>query len=204
MTKVVGLTGGIATGKSTVSRYFSEVGYPVIDADIIAREVVEPGEPGLAQVVAYFGESILLEDGHLNRKRLGEIIFNDSEKRRKLDAILDDEIRGEISTRIEEQVKLGAPLVIVDIPLLYEAHYDEMMDEIIVVGLSEKIQLERLCARNKLTEEEGLARLASQMPISEKIKLADVIIDNSGTIPETYQQIDQWLVKNKKIKPSHM
>lgn len=201
MTFILGLTGGIATGKSTVSRYFSDQGYPVIDADLIAREVVEPGTPGLAKIVDYFGQDILLEDGQLDRKQLGELIFNDSVKRKKLDAILDKEIRVMISTRIKEQVGKEVPLVIVDIPLLYEAHYEELMDEVVVVSLTTDTQLERLCARNNLTKEEGLARLSSQMPISEKVKRADDVIDNSGNLTETYQQIKEWLEKHDfKIK----
>lgn len=201
MTFILGLTGGIATGKSTVSRYFSDQGYPVIDADLIAREVVEPGTPGLAKIVDYFGQDILLEDGQLDRKQLGELIFNDSVKRKKLDAILDKEIRVMISTRIKEQVGKEVPLVIVDIPLLYEAHYEELMDEVVVVSLTTDTQLERLCARNNLTKEEGLARLSSQMPISEKVKRADDVIDNSGNLTETYQQIEEWLEKRDfKIK----
>lgn len=201
MTFILGLTGGIATGKSTVSRYFFDQGYPVIDADLIAREVVEPGTPGLAKIVDYFGQDILLEDGQLDRKQLGELIFNDSVKRKKLDAILDKEIRVMISTRIKEQVGKEVPLVIVDIPLLYEAHYEELMDEVVVVSLTTDTQLERLCARNNLTKEEGLARLSSQMPISEKVKRADDVIDNSGNLTETYQQIKEWLEKHDfKIK----
>lgn len=193
MTIILGVTGGIATGKSTVSRYLGQLGYPVIDSDQIARLVVEPGSPGLEKLVAHFGPEIRLADGTLNRKALGNLVFEDAEKRQELDQLLDEDIRSEHHRQVADAVKTETPLVVLDIPLLFEAHYEELVDVAMVVAVPPEEQLRRLCQRNQLTEAEGRARLASQLPIAEKEKLADVVIDNSGSLAATYQQVDQWL-----------
>lgn len=195
MTFILGLTGGIATGKSTVSRYFSEQGYPVIDADLIAREVVEPGTLGLEKIVAVFGRSVLTQQGELDRQKLGQLVFSDILKRKKLDAVLDGEIRQAIVKAIEEYTLKKTALVIVDIPLLYEAGYESLMTKVMVVYVSEETQLKRLMERNSLTQEEAKQRMNSQLSIQIKKMRADFVIDNSGTKEETKLQVLDWLEK---------
>lgn len=195
MTFILGLTGGIATGKSTVSRYFSDQGYPVIDADLIAREVVEPGTLGLEKIVAVFGRSVLTQQGELDRQKLGQLVFSDILKRKKLDAVLDGEIRQAIVKAIEEYTLKKTALVIVDIPLLYEAGYESLMTKVMVVYVSEETQLKRLMERNSLTQEEAKQRMNSQLSIQIKKMRADFVIDNSGTKEETKLQVLDWLEK---------
>ena len=195
MTFILGLTGGIATGKSTVSRYFSDQGYPVIDADLIAREVVEPGTLGLEKIVAVFGRSVLTQQGELDRQKLGQLVFSDILKRKKLDAVLDGEIRQAIVKAIEEYTLKKTALVIVDIPLLYEAGYESLMTKVMVVHVPEETQLKRLMERNSLTQEEAKQRMNSQLSIQIKKMRADFVIDNSGTKEETKLQVLDWLEK---------
>ena len=199
---VLGLTGGIATGKSTAAAVFSRHQIPMIDGDIIAREVVQPQTPGLAAIVQEFGEEILQEDGSLDRVALAKIIFDSTEQRQKLDRLLDPFIRQAITEQIKQQ-KANYPLVVVDIPLLFEGHYEQEMDAVAVVYLPEEIQLQRLMKRNQLTLDEAKKRIQSQMPIEEKKKLADIVFDNSGSKDELTCQIERWLsglLKIKKIK----
>ncbi|MEX2104544.1 MAG: dephospho-CoA kinase [Bacilli bacterium] len=188
---VVGLTGGISTGKSTVSAMFLHRGAYIIDCDIIAREVVAPGEVGLSQLVIRFGKKILLDDGTLNRKMLGAIIFNDKDARKALNEITHPLIRARVKRYIKENL-LNHPsqIIIVDVPLLFEGNLAEIMDETVVVYVSEPIQLARLVERDKLTIEEAKTRIGAQMPIEEKRKLADIVIDNSGEIEQTEEQVD--------------
>jgi len=189
---VLGLTGGIATGKSTAAAVFSRHQIPMIDGDIIAREVVQPQTPGLAAIVQEFGEEILQEDGSLDRVALAKIIFDSTEQRQKLDRLLDPFIRQAITEQIKQQ-KANYPLVVVDIPLLFEGHYEQEMDAVAVVYLPEEIQLQRLMKRNQLTLDEAKKRIQSQMPIEEKKKLADIVFDNSGSKDELTCQIERWL-----------
>lgn len=189
---VLGLTGGIATGKSTAAAVFSRHQIPMIDGDIIAREVVQPQTPGLAAIVQEFGEEILQEDGSLDRVALAKIIFDSTEQRQKLDRLLDPFIRQAITEQIKQQ-KANYPLVVVDIPLLFEGHYEQEMDAVAVVYLPEEIQLQRLMKRNQLTPDEAKKRIQSQMPIEEKKKLADIVFDNSGSKDELTCQIERWL-----------
>jgi dephospho-CoA kinase len=192
----VGLTGGIACGKSTVSRMFEQRGAHIVDADVIAREVVLPGRPALRQIVREFGESVLNEDGTLHRKRLGEIVFADTASRKKLESILHPSIREEMKRQIRHWNEVDREsLVIVDIPLLYESGLDKLMDfdEILVVYVPREIQLSRLQERDALTLEEAERRLIAQLPIEEKKRRADVIIDNSGSLEETESQVEHYL-----------
>lgn len=198
MTYILGLTGGIATGKSTVSQYFFEKGFPVVDADVVARRVVEPGTEGLEKIKGYFGPEIVQTDGTLNREKLGAIIFADATKREALNAILSTLIRRTITEDVAEFVNDNQPLIILDIPLLYEASYEAQCDAVMVVYTSEAVQLERLMARNGLTETEALARIKSQEPIEDKKKRADIVIDNNGTLDQTYEQVESWLKNNIK------
>lgn len=196
MTYILGLTGGIATGKSTVSRYFSDKGYAVVDADVVARRVVEPGTEGLANIVAHFGTEIIQKDGTLNREKLGVMIFSDAEKRETLNNLLSAQIRRTIMADTATLVNANQPLIVLDIPLLYEAGYETHCDAVMVVYTTEAVQLERLMARNNLTEEEALNRIASQEPIETKKDRADIVIDNNGPLNHTYEQVETWLKNN--------
>lgn len=196
MTYILGLTGGIATGKSTVSRYFSDKGYAVVDADVVARRVVEPGTEGLANIVAHFGTEIIQTDGTLNREKLGAMIFSDAEKRETLNNLLSAQIRRTIMADTATLVNANQPLIVLDIPLLYEAGYETHCDAVMVVYTTEAVQLERLMARNNLTEEEALNRIASQEPIETKKDRADIVIDNNGPLNHTYEQVETWLKNN--------
>ncbi|MGX7058635.1 dephospho-CoA kinase [Vagococcus humatus] len=198
MTFVLGLTGSIATGKSTVSRYFMAQGIPVVDADLIAREVVAPRTPGLEALVSHFGEGILTNDKELNRQALGQIVFSDKRKRAELDNLLEPFLRTGIKEGITAYVQTGVPLVVADIPLLFEKNYQEGMDGIMVVYLPEEVQLARLMKRDNLTLQQAQARISSQLSIEKKRQLADVVIDNSGTIAETQQQVLTWLNQGDK------
>lgn len=193
MAFILGVTGGIATGKSTVVDVFRKAGVPIVDGDLIAREIVEPGQPALNALVAAFGEEILTED-RLNRKKLGEIVFNDPAKRQLLDRLLDGYLRGAITDQIEDAAKT-APLVVADIPLLYEADYQQYMDQVAVVYIPKELQLTRLMQRDHLTEEAALQRMKSQLSIEEKRQKADFLFDNQGTREETRQQVLRWLAE---------
>jgi dephospho-CoA kinase len=186
----IGLTGGIACGKTTVSTMLVELGAVLIDADQIAREVVLPGSPVLIRVVERFGSVVLLEDGSLNRKKLGQMVFNNPQALKALEAILHPPIRAIIKERMDAfQTAHPASLVVVDVPLLFESGQQSMYSEIMVVYVPPEIQLKRLMDRDKLSAEEGIRRINTQMPIEEKKRLADIVIDNSGTLQETRNQV---------------
>jgi dephospho-CoA kinase len=194
MSFVLGITGGIASGKSTVVTLFKEQGFPVVDGDIVAREVVEPDTEGLQALKKVFGSEIIKENGALDRKRLGTIVFQDEEQRNLLNRTLDSFIRKEITKQTEE-AKRVSPLVIVDIPLLYEGKYEAMMDQVAVVYVTPEIQLQRLMMRNDFSEKEALERINSQLSLEEKRKRADVIIDNCSSKETTQRQVLDWLKK---------
>lgn len=198
MSFVLGITGGIASGKSTVVDIFKSEGFSVVDADIVAREVVEPNTPGLAQLVKVFGDEILLADERLNRKKLGALIFQDEKKRQLLNETLDPFIRGEIERQAKE-AEQSSELVVVDIPLLYEGKYEAMMNEVAVVYVTPEIQLTRLIARNNLSENEALGRINSQLSLEEKKKRADIVFDNCGSQETTRQQVMDWLKENNFV-----
>lgn len=187
----LGLTGGIATGKTTISNYLKTKGIPVLDADEYARKVVEPGTPGLTDIVNTFGKQVLQSDGSLNRKLLGQIIFNDMTARQKLNDITHPRIQQMMTDELQKLAKGKTPLVILDIPLLLENHNIAGADAIMVVTVPESIQLNRLMQRNNLNKGEAQRRIDAQMPLSEKEKLADFIVDNSGTIANTLTQVDK-------------
>lgn len=192
---VIGLTGSIATGKSTVASMFMDLGIPVIDADRIAREVVEPGEEAYKKVVETFGEEILLEDRSLNRPKLGRIVFSDEEKRNQLNSIVHPAIRKRMLEKRDAYLKKGERCVVLDIPLLFESKLEHFVDKIIVVFVDENVQLKRLLDRNQLTKEEALQRIRSQMPVKDKLELADAAIDNNGTIEHSFKQLKEILQK---------
>jgi dephospho-CoA kinase len=185
----IGLTGGIASGKSTVSSMLIELGFPVIDADQIAREAVKPGEEPYKKIVETFGREILLENGEINRPKLGSIIFHDQEKRDLLNKIVHPFVRRRMIEQKEALFEKGEKAVILDIPLLFESKLTHLVDKTILVYVDADVQLERLMRRNDLTENEAKARIASQMPLVQKVPLADTVINNNGTIEETRKQL---------------
>lgn len=191
--KVIAITGSISTGKSSVSNYLIEKNIPVIDTDKLSRVVVEKGSVGLNQLIENFGNKILNDDGTLNRKALGEIIFNDSKSREKLNHILHPLIRQLVNEQLEEYRASNVPLVFVDIPLYYEGNANIKADEVWVVYTTLDSQLKRLMKRNNIDQQEAHNLINSQMSIEDKSTWADVVIDNSGTLEETYRQVDQLL-----------
>ncbi len=195
MSLIIGLTGGIASGKSTVSRMLQEQNIPVIDADIEARLAVEKGEKAYNDIVSYFGKGILMEDGTIDRIKLGSIIFPDEEKRNVLNSIVHPAVREKMLQKKEHYLAVGHNLVVLDIPLLFESKLTYMVDKVIVVYVNEQTQLDRLMVRNGFTKEEAQARIASQLPLVEKRKCADAVIDNNGTIEETEKQLKELLNK---------
>lgn len=193
----IGLTGGIACGKSTVSAMLVSRGALLVDADQIARDVVQPGSPVLEQVAAHFGQAVIQEDGSLHRKKLGEIVFGNTEARKQLEHILHPPIRKMIRDQMEAyENQFPDKLVVVDIPLLFESDLSFMFSEVMVVYVPPHIQVERLMRRDNLTESAANNRINAQMSIEEKRKLADIVIDNSGTREDTLSSVERfWLGK---------
>ncbi len=188
--KVLGLTGNIASGKSTVARMLEGMGARIIDADLIAREVVEPEKPAWVDIVKKFGPGILSPDGTIDRRRLGEIVFGDESQRRLLMDITHPRIKEAVRERIEEYREENAPVVVVEAALIVEkGGLREFLDGLIVVTADEESQIERLVKRSGHTREEALARIGSQMPAGEKALHADYLIDNSGTEEETEAEV---------------
>ncbi|MFE1628085.1 dephospho-CoA kinase [Brevibacillus reuszeri] len=193
MNMILGLTGGIATGKSTVTAMLRERGIPVIDADQIAREVVEPGKPAYEAIVRHFGRDILLEDGQLDRKKLGEVVFSDEAERQKLNAIVHPEVRRVMRQEAEAAEANGAQIVFMDIPLLYESKLQYLVEKIVVVYAPSDMQLARMMERDELDEEQAKKRLRAQFPIDQKKLEADFLIDNSQSREETQRQVEELL-----------
>ncbi|XP_007908382.1 dephospho-CoA kinase domain-containing protein [Callorhinchus milii] len=186
---LVGLTGGISSGKSSVAAVFRELGCPVIDADQIAREVVQLNSRSYRLIVRYFGKEILLENGEINREMLGSIIFSDNEKRGLLNSITHPEIHKAMLKQIFKHFIQGYRYVILDVPLLFEANkLTKFMKHTIVVYCDPQTQLSRLMKRNKLTQTEAEQRISAQMPLEQKRRLANHVIDNSGESSSTYRQ----------------
>jgi len=179
---IAGLTGGIASGKSTVSAFFEDAGAVIVDADKIAREVVQKGQPAWQEIVSAFGPTILQPDGEINRILLGDIIFNDPAQKQILNRIVHPGVITETATRMAE-IEKNQPgvIVILDVPLLIESGMDKGLSDVIVVYVPESVQIRRLMARDALTQDQAMARIRSQMPIDEKKKRATIVIDNSGS-----------------------
>ncbi|MGP7816726.1 dephospho-CoA kinase [Niallia sp. 01092] len=195
MTLIVGLTGGIASGKSTISAYFQSLNFPVIDADVEARLAVEAGEPAYNAIVAHFGTSILQKDGSINRGKLGEIVFNNEKERKVLNSIVHPEVRKRMDEKKKKAMEDEAKMVILDIPLLFENNLHKGCDQTILVYVEEEIQIKRLMKRNKLSYEEAVLRIQAQMLLTEKRALADELIDNNGTIEGAKMQAKNILKK---------
>lgn len=195
MSVVIGLTGSIGTGKSTISKMFTDRGIPVVDADLIAREVVKPDAAAYTDIVATFGEGILLADGRLDRKALGNIVFADEAQRLQLNEIVHPAIRTEMIRQRDEYVEKNHAYVVMDIPLLFESKLTKFVDKVMVVFVDPDVQVARITARDNSSTEEAKQRIASQIPVAEKVKLADAVIDNNGTIAESAAQLAAILLK---------
>ncbi len=184
----MGLTGGIATGKSTVSDIFRRLGAVVIDADVLAREVVAPGEPALAEIVREFGD-VLLPDGTLDRKKVGAIVFGDAARRKRLEAITHPAIRDRFLARLQALADEGFDgIVFFDAPVMIESGNYRNMERLVVVATDEATQLQRLMARDAVDEATARPRIGSQMPVADKARLADYVIDNAGDRASTEAQ----------------
>lgn len=188
---LVGLTGGIATGKSTVSSMMKDMGVPVVDADLIARQIVEPGKRAWKKIREVFGDEVFLDSGEIDRTKLGAIVFSDAQKRRALNKITHPDIYSEIRGQVLKHLLRGEQFVVLDLPLLYESNkVSNYLYKTIVVSCDDEMQLERLLDRNQYTEKEAIARIEAQMPLERKCLLADIIIENSGSIAETRKQVE--------------
>ncbi|HCY7938472.1 TPA: dephospho-CoA kinase [Staphylococcus aureus] len=203
MPKVIGLTGGIASGKSTVSELLSVFGFKVVDADKAAREAVKKGSKGLAQVREVFGDEAIDENGEMNRRYMGDLVFNHPEKRLELNAIIHPIVRDIMEEEKQEYLKQGYN-VIMDIPLLFENELENTVDEVWVVYTSESIQMDRLMQRINLSLEDAKARVYSQISIDKKSRMADHVIDNLGDKLELKQNLERLLEEEGYIeKPNY-
>ena len=194
---IIGLTGGIGTGKSTVSNYLKEHNCLILDADAISRQMTEKGQPALIDIAKAFGEDLLV-DGVLDRQALGNIVFNDKEKLDILQSIITNKVVENINTRIEElKAELYNGIVVIDAPLLFECGMEGIADENWLVSASLDVRLQRVSQRDGLSEEQILSRINNQMPQEEKEKLSQVILDNSGSLEDLYKQINENLERIK-------
>lgn len=190
--RLIGLTGGIATGKSTVAAELTARGAAVIDADLLAREIVEPGRPALNDIVEMFGPEMLLPDGSLDRPRLASLVFADEHARHDLERITHPRVRDLMMRRIGEAIAADAELVVAEVPLLFETRSVDLYEGVMVVYTPPDVQVARVMARDRIDEQAARQRLAAQMPIDEKRDRATWVIDNSGTVDATQQQVRDW------------
>jgi dephospho-CoA kinase len=199
--KLIGLTGGVGSGKSTVATMLRELGAVVVDADEASHAVYEPGTPGFEAVVGEFGD-YYVSDGHIDRQRLGELIFKDAASRRRLNAIVHPLVRDWMAARTAEAVEQGADVVVQDVPLLFENGLEKLFSSVVLVYVPEAVQLERLIAPTTatfrargFTPERARAVIATQVPIEEKRRRAQNIIDNSGSLEQTRKQVEELWAK---------
>lgn len=186
---VIGLTGGIASGKSSVSAILYRQGAYIIDVDQIAYNITLPGRLAWQEIIAAFGQEVVLPEGTIDRKKLGEIIFHDNNLRAILEEITHPKIKDDVSKKLKDLQNQGVSIAVLDVPLLIEVGWQMLADEVWVVAVDQKTQLARLMARNSLTSEQAQARIAAQMSLKEKLKYADVVIDNNGSIENTKSQV---------------
>lgn len=194
---VIGLTGGIGTGKSTVAGILKGLGLKLINADQIGHQLLTPGTEVYYQLIESFGREILSPEGEIDRKVLGGIVFSDAKKRQILNNITHPAIKTKIMGEIGESRSRGED-VVVEIPLLFEAKLESLVDEIWVVAVSSQTQIQRVMVRNSLSQIEAVKRISAQMPLAQKIALADVVINNEGTLEELREKVKQIWVKTKK------
>lgn len=197
-TKVIGLTGGIACGKSTVSQILKSLGATILDADKMAHELMQPKQALYHLYVAHWGARILTEHATLDRRAIGTIVFGDADERAWLDSAAHPVLEAELQRRLHALRKKRVSVVVLDVPLLFESGWDKYADEIWVASIPEELQVERLMARNKLAEPEARARIAAQMPLAEKRARANVVFDNSGTREALYTQVRDAYFQTKE------
>jgi dephospho-CoA kinase len=195
---LLGVTGGIASGKTTVARMLKDLGAPIIDFDLLSREVVEPQKPAWKEIIDYFGKEVLFADHTLDRKKLSQIIFNDLQKREKLESVIHPRVYEECARRVKEITQKNPNAIIqVVVPLLFEVSLQRFFHKVLLVYIPKEIQAERLMKRDRISREMAGKILDAQLPIEEKKELADFIVDNSGTLEETQRHaVEVW----KKLK----
>ena len=197
MTLVLGLTGGIATGKSTADKFFEEKNIPIVDCDEIAHNIMNVNKPAWKDIKEVFGEKYLNEDQTINRKKLGKLVFNDPTKMKILNEITHPRIFQEMESQIAQYKSEGYSLIIVDAPVLFESHSEKYYDKTLVISLPQDLQIKRLMARNNLTKEEALSRINSQMSLKEKEARATYVIENTGYVEDLYKKLNELLTKIK-------
>jgi dephospho-CoA kinase len=200
---LLGVTGGIASGKTTVARMLEELGAPIIDFDLLSRIVVEPGKPAWQDIVSFFGEQVLLPDQTLDRKKLSEIVFRDMEKRKKLEGFTHPRIHGEFVRLVKEHTA-GNPAAIIQvvIPLLIEANLQSLFHKLLLIYIPQESQIQRVMERDGISRKMAQSILAAQLPIDEKRAYADYIIDNSGSLEETKKQVQEVWQELKELRKS--
>ncbi|KAK6118319.1 hypothetical protein DH2020_047890 [Rehmannia glutinosa] len=196
--RIVGLTGGIGSGKSTVSNLFTSHGIPVVDADVVARNVLKKGSGGCRKVVAAFGDEILLDNGEVDRPKLGQIVFSDPDKRQLLNRLLAPYISSWIFLEMFKLWMKGCKIIVLDVPLLFEAKMDKWTKPIIVVWADPETQLQRIVGRDRTSIEEAKSRINAQMPLDLKRTRADIVIDNSGSVEDLNERFKDVLVHVRK------
>jgi dephospho-CoA kinase len=192
---IVGLTGGIASGKSLVAGRLAELGVPVVDADLLAREIVEPEEPAWQDILREFGDAVIREDRTLDRQALGALVFADDNARKKLEAITHPRIAQRLMQRAAEFREAGRPWIVYDAALLVENGAQNWLDALIVVSVDPEVQIERLMQRDQLSRDQARQRIDAQMPLAAKIEVADYVIDNNGSQDDTLAQVDRVFEK---------
>ena len=197
MARIIGITGGIASGKSTVTEFLRQQGYQVIDADQVVHELQEPGGRLYQALLSTFGSAILQEDGHLDRPKLGAMIFGNPELLAQSSQLQNEIIREELARR-RDLLAETEDIFFMDLPLLFELEYDNWFDQIWLVDVTKETQLNRLMARNALSQEEAEKRIAAQLSLQEKRKRADVLIENNGSLEDTLAQVDQLLKTERR------
>jgi dephospho-CoA kinase len=198
---LLAVTGGIATGKSTVSRILGELGAPLIDFDLLARQVVEPGKPAWKEIVDYFGREVVQDDGRIDRRRLSEIVFQDEAKRKRLESFTHPRIFEEFHRQVKEITSRDPDAIIqAGIPLLIELNLQHRFDKVLLVYAPPKTQIDRLMKRDQISREAAMNILKAQMPIDEKLRLADFVIRNEGSLEDTRKQVEAVWQELKKMQ----
>lgn len=193
MTYFLGLTGGIASGKSTADEFFKKKKIPIIDSDLIAHRIMEIGQNGYKAVVDYFGTDILNDDQTINRRKLGGIVFNDKAKLKKLNELTHPLVHQEIKQQMAQYRANQEKLVVIDVPLLFESGFESLCNGVLVISITPELQIERLMKRNAFTKKEAVARISNQMPLSEKEKRATYVVANTGTIDDLEKKLSDLL-----------
>ncbi|WP_297584940.1 dephospho-CoA kinase [uncultured Lactobacillus sp.] len=193
MTYFLGLTGGIASGKSTADEFFKKKKIPIIDSDLIAHQIMEIGQNGYKAVIDYFGTDILNKDQTINRRKLGGIVFNDKVKLKKLNELTHPLVHQEIKQQMAQYRANQEKLVVIDVPLLFESGFESLCNGILVISITPELQIERLMKRNDFTKKEAIARINNQMPLSEKEKRATYVVANTGTIDDLEKKLSDLL-----------